>query len=128
MSVNLILVPIIKEKHWTLLVGNKSKKLWQSFDSLPKATHKAILPKVISHLYEETKNIFNDDLMKWPIKLITNVPTQDNSVDCGLFVCKYMETVIQHESVQWDVHKNWQSSMTLFKAEFAYALLCTNIH
>ncbi|KAL0925954.1 hypothetical protein M5K25_004331 [Dendrobium thyrsiflorum] len=84
-KVNLILVPIIHGQHWTLLVCNLSQKNWEFYDSLPKATHKAILPEVISHLYKETENAYDEDIRLWPINTIANIPTQANSVDCGMY-------------------------------------------
>ncbi|KAH0461577.1 hypothetical protein IEQ34_009152 [Dendrobium chrysotoxum] len=46
-AANLILVPIIENSHWTLLVGNLKTEVWDFYDSLPKKTHRAILPEVI---------------------------------------------------------------------------------
>ncbi|KAL0923142.1 hypothetical protein M5K25_007190 [Dendrobium thyrsiflorum] len=99
-KVNLILVPIIHGQHWTLL---------------------------ISHLYEETQNAYDEDIRLWPTETIANVPTQANSVECGMYVCKYMETVIQLEQINWLDHTNWQDRMPIFRADFAYALFCTNM-
>ncbi|PKU64489.1 hypothetical protein MA16_Dca008412 [Dendrobium catenatum] len=48
MNINLILVPTINQEHWTLLVCNLRKKTWEFLDSLPKATHKAVAPEVVS--------------------------------------------------------------------------------
>ncbi|PKU70175.1 hypothetical protein MA16_Dca010296 [Dendrobium catenatum] len=59
--------------------------------------------------------------------MIPNLPAQENNVDCGMFVCKYMETVIQYNNIEWDMHNNWQSNMALFRAEFAYAIFCNTI-
>ncbi|PKU77616.1 Putative ubiquitin-like-specific protease 1B [Dendrobium catenatum] len=120
-------VPIINEKHWTLLVANMKTKRWDFMDSIPKATHKAIAPEVISHLYDDAKDAFEDDIRTWPIQAIPNLPAQDNNVDCGMFVCKYMKQVIQNNNIDWDIHKNWQSNMALFRAEFAYAIFCSTI-
>ncbi|KAH0460238.1 hypothetical protein IEQ34_010901 [Dendrobium chrysotoxum] len=113
-AANLILVPIIENSHWTLLVGNLKTKVWDFYDSLPKKTHRAILPKVvstilklikrnyngillnswhlqISHLYEDTTNSFDTDIRGWQIQKIKQAPTQKNIVDCGMYVCKYMK-------------------------------------
>ncbi|KAL0917541.1 hypothetical protein M5K25_012607, partial [Dendrobium thyrsiflorum] len=126
-QVNLILVPIIHGQHWTLLVCNLRQKKWEFYDSLPKPTHKAILPEVIRYLYEETQNAFDEDIRLWPIETIANIPTQANSVDCGMYVCKYMETVTQLEQINWLDHTNWQDRMPIFRADFAYAIFCTNM-
>ncbi|PKU59534.1 hypothetical protein MA16_Dca027176 [Dendrobium catenatum] len=45
-NANLMFVPIINERHWTLLVANLKTKNWDFMDSIPKATHKAIAPEV----------------------------------------------------------------------------------
>ncbi|KAH0453904.1 hypothetical protein IEQ34_018228 [Dendrobium chrysotoxum] len=126
-AANLILVPIIESSHWTLLVGNLKNKVWDFYDSLPKKTHRAILPEVISHLYEDTTTSFATDIRRWRIRRIKQVPTQKNSVDCGMYVCKYMEAVIQPEAVVWADVKDWEDNMAKFRAEFAYAILSTTI-
>ncbi|KAH0449870.1 hypothetical protein IEQ34_020562 [Dendrobium chrysotoxum] len=149
-AANLILVPIIKNSHWTLLVGNLKTKIWDFYDSLPKKSHRAILPEVvssilkiikrnynvillkswhlqISHLYEDTTNSFDTDIRGWPIQKIKQAPTQKNSVDCGMYVCKYMKAAIQPEAVVWGDVKNWQENMAKFRAEFTYAILTTII-
>ncbi|KAL0929171.1 hypothetical protein M5K25_001115 [Dendrobium thyrsiflorum] len=109
------------------LPAKKRHKNWEFYDSLPKATHKAILPEVISHFYEETQNAYDEDICLWPTETIANVPTQANIVDCGMYVCKYMKTVSQLEQINWLDHTNWQDRMHIFRADFAYALLCTNM-
>ncbi|KAH0462277.1 hypothetical protein IEQ34_009852 [Dendrobium chrysotoxum] len=149
-AANLILVPIIENSHWTLLVGNLKTKVWDFYDSLPKKTHRAILPEVvstimklfkryyngillkswhlqISHLYEDTTTSFDTDIRGWWIRKIKQALTQKNSVDYGMYVCKYMEASIQSEAVVWPDVKDWQENMAKFRAEFAYAILCTTI-
>ncbi|KAH0468509.1 hypothetical protein IEQ34_003542 [Dendrobium chrysotoxum] len=113
--------------HLTLLVGNLKTKVWDFYDSLPKKTHRAILPEVISHLYEDTINSFDTDIRGWRIQKIKQAPTQKNSVDCGMYICKYMEAAIQPEAVVWTDVKDWQENMAKFRAEFAYAILSTTI-
>ncbi|KAH0469012.1 hypothetical protein IEQ34_002244 [Dendrobium chrysotoxum] len=86
-TVDLLLIPVIHNDHWTLLVGNLIKKCWAFYDSLHKATHVAILPEVIKHFYEETQRVFVDnDIRQWPISLVVDALTQKNSFDCGMFV------------------------------------------
>ncbi|PKU69894.1 Putative ubiquitin-like-specific protease 1B [Dendrobium catenatum] len=92
-NANIMFVPIINEKHWTLLVANMKNKRWDFMDSLPKAMHKSTTPEVISHLYHDAEDAFEDDIRTWPIQTIPNLPTQENSVDCGMFVYIYQEIV-----------------------------------
>ncbi|KAI0503489.1 hypothetical protein KFK09_014423 [Dendrobium nobile] len=71
----------------------KTKK-WDFMDSIPKATHKAIAPEVISHLYDDAKDAFEDDIRTWPIQAIPNLPAQDNNVDCGMFILNRQKPLI----------------------------------
>ncbi|KAH0461669.1 hypothetical protein IEQ34_009244 [Dendrobium chrysotoxum] len=106
-AANLILVPIIKNSHWTLLVGNLKTK--------------------ISHMYEDITNSFDTYIRGWRIQKIKQAPTQKNSVDCGMYVCKYMEAAIQPEAVVWTDVKDWQKNIAKFRAEFTYAILRATI-
>ncbi|KAH0457732.1 hypothetical protein IEQ34_013047 [Dendrobium chrysotoxum] len=104
---NFMLVPIIEQSHWTLLVGNLKMK--------------------ISHLYDETSKSFETDIREWPVQRIKSAPTQKNNVDCGMYVCKYMEAAIQSEPVVWVNVIDWQDNMPKFRIEFVYAILTTTI-
>ncbi|KAH0448191.1 hypothetical protein IEQ34_021991 [Dendrobium chrysotoxum] len=95
-----LLVPIIHDFHWTL---------------------------IISHLFEETNNAFDEDIRGWPIRKIKEAPTQKNSVDCGMYVYKYMEAIIQRILVVWSDVKDWEENMSKFRAEFSFKLFCTTI-
>ncbi|KAH0449091.1 hypothetical protein IEQ34_022891 [Dendrobium chrysotoxum] len=126
-AANLMLVPIIDKSHWTLIVGNLKKIVWDFYDSLPKKNHRAVLPEVISHLYDETRNSFDQNIRLRPIQQITHVPTQKNSVDCGMYVCKYMKAIIQLKPVVWADVKDWKENMPKFRAKFEYTILYTTI-
>ncbi|KAH0452055.1 hypothetical protein IEQ34_019354 [Dendrobium chrysotoxum] len=45
-TVDFLLIPITHNNHWTLIVGNLIKKVLEFYDSLPKATHIALIPEV----------------------------------------------------------------------------------
>ncbi|PKU73616.1 hypothetical protein MA16_Dca013136 [Dendrobium catenatum] len=45
---NLLILPIIYSKHWTLLKVRLNKKIWKFYDSLPNPQHKQICEQVIS--------------------------------------------------------------------------------
>ncbi|KAH0459417.1 hypothetical protein IEQ34_012231 [Dendrobium chrysotoxum] len=109
MASKFILIPIIHARHWTLLVANLTKKVWEFYDSLPKATHTAVLTEVIEHFYEQANQAFDEDIRKWVIESISNIPVQANSYDCEMFVYKYMEAIIQPEPVRWSELKDWQT-------------------
>ncbi|KAH0460210.1 hypothetical protein IEQ34_010873 [Dendrobium chrysotoxum] len=48
-----------------------------------------------------------------------------NDVDCGIFVCKYMEKVIIRKKTDWASFKDWQKYMLKFRVELEYALFLT---
>ncbi|KAI0502032.1 hypothetical protein KFK09_016977 [Dendrobium nobile] len=92
---NFLLLPVNDSEHWTLLVAYLKKATWYFFDSLPNPMHRAVLPLVIDHLHDETQGCFQSDIRSWKVLEAEGVPTQTNGFDCGMFVCKYMENVIQ---------------------------------
>ncbi|KAH0464558.1 hypothetical protein IEQ34_007344 [Dendrobium chrysotoxum] len=48
---------------------------------------------LIRALYSDTKEAFDSDIRKWKVSTITSVPKQTNSIDCAMYVCKYMERI-----------------------------------
>ncbi|KAH0454970.1 hypothetical protein IEQ34_016894 [Dendrobium chrysotoxum] len=46
--------------------------------------------------------IFKDLRNEHPINYPSGVSTQANSIDCGIFLCKYMEELVKHEDVDWE--------------------------
>ncbi|KAH0453367.1 hypothetical protein IEQ34_017691 [Dendrobium chrysotoxum] len=85
-------------------------KVWNFFNSLPNPTHKDILPTIVSEISMSTMSY-----------TVSDVPTQNNSVKCGVFICKYMKKIIQHEKVNWGDHQNWQEKKPKFRVELAYS-------
>ncbi|KAH0452025.1 hypothetical protein IEQ34_019324 [Dendrobium chrysotoxum] len=105
-TADLLLIPVIHNNHWTLLSGSCTIHY----------------PK---HFYEETQKVFDDnDIRQWPIRPVVDAPTQKNSFDCIMFVCKYMEAVVKPQGVIWEDLKNWQDSISKFRAEFTFILFC----
>ncbi|KAH0436251.1 hypothetical protein IEQ34_026448 [Dendrobium chrysotoxum] len=120
-----VMCTLCHDRHWTLLAGVVKGKYWAFFGSLPKDHHKKILNDVIQKLHGDIGQSFDTDIRIWPITYPSGVPTQTNSIDCGMFVCKYMEELVKHGDVDWEQHKNLQDKMTLFRVELAYAILCS---
>ncbi|KAL0916398.1 hypothetical protein M5K25_013905 [Dendrobium thyrsiflorum] len=100
---NLLIIPIIHNNHWTLLVGHLKER--------------------INELYIDLNKCFDADITKWRINIVRGTPTQSNSFDCGMFVCKYMEKVVVKDKVDWSAYKYWQNDMPRYRADFAYQIL-----
>ncbi|KAL0926473.1 hypothetical protein M5K25_002707 [Dendrobium thyrsiflorum] len=129
---NLLIMPIINNNHWTLLVGRLKERVWKLYDSLPNPQHKEICVTVVkillffdhvNELYNDMIKCFEADITKWRINIVRGNPTQSNSFDCGMFVCKYMEKVVLKDKVDWSAYKYWQNEMPRYRADFAYQIL-----
>ncbi|KAL0915243.1 hypothetical protein M5K25_015645 [Dendrobium thyrsiflorum] len=120
---NLLIIPIINNNHWTLLVGRLKERVWKLYDSLPNPQHKEICVTVVNELYIDLMKCFDADITKWRINIVRGTPTQSNSFDCGMFVCKYMEKVVLKDKVDWSAYKYWQNEMPRYRADFAYHIL-----
>ncbi|KAL0927839.1 hypothetical protein M5K25_002054 [Dendrobium thyrsiflorum] len=87
---NLLLIPIIHNTHWTLIVGNLIKKVRKFYDSLPTATHVAIIPQVVRI---KAKHTFSNTPSSTYCKLLTildNNPlmrTSDSGQSDQCWVC-----------------------------------------
>ncbi|KAL0907664.1 hypothetical protein M5K25_022086 [Dendrobium thyrsiflorum] len=121
--IHLLIIPIIHNNHWTLLVGRMKERVWKLYDSLPNPQHKDICVTVINELFKDLNKCFDADITKWRINIVRGTPTQSNSFDCGMFVCKYMDKVVGKDKVDWTEYKFWQNDMPRFRAEFAYQIL-----
>ncbi|KAL0918469.1 hypothetical protein M5K25_010478 [Dendrobium thyrsiflorum] len=120
---NLLIMPIINNNHWTLLVGRLKERVWKLYDSLPNPQHKEICVTVVNELYIDLRKCFEADITKWRMNIVRGTPTQSNSFDCGMFVCKYMEKVVLKDKVDWSAYKYWQNNMPRYRADFAYQIL-----
>ncbi|KAL0906157.1 hypothetical protein M5K25_024626 [Dendrobium thyrsiflorum] len=120
---NLLIIPIIHNNHWTLLVGRLKERVWKLYDSLPNPQHKEICVTVVNELYTDLIKCFDADITKWRINIVRGTPTQSNSFDCGMFVCKYMEKVVVKDKVDWSAYKYWQNEMPRYRTDFAYQIL-----
>ena len=91
----LILIPVNYSSHWVLIKISNKEKLIYLYDSII-GTRKtspvpAVIKKFIERYYEEKGNpqIFN-------IKKLHNIPTQNNALDCGVFLCMYAERIARN--------------------------------
>jgi histone-lysine N-methyltransferase SETD2 len=104
-----IFIPIHKGHHFTCVVIFLDKKQIHYYDSLLAAdrtrtgcAHKQeqqekILCVVMQYLQDELfKNNKNNlfDKKDWSLQTMCNVPQQDNTTDCGIFVCLYCDFIL----------------------------------
>ncbi|CAH7688000.1 expressed protein, partial [Phakopsora pachyrhizi] len=93
---DMIFFPInLNNSHWSLGVINIRSKKFEYYDSLYRSDGFEILSKLRSYLVEEhmQKRKKQLDLKDWSNYKHPRVPKQENSFDCGVFLCQFMESL-----------------------------------
>ncbi|NXW62567.1 SENP2 protease, partial [Eurystomus gularis] len=93
-----ILVPVHLRVHWALVVIDVRKKSIRYYDSLGGKGDK-ICETVFRYLQEESREKRNVELAisEWTLHSLDSheIPQQANGSDCGVFLCKYADTIIR---------------------------------
>lgn len=126
-----IFIPIHKGNHFTCVVIFLDKKQISYYDSLlatnrtrtgcahKKELQEKILGVVMQYLQDEfKKNGYNSiDENDWSLNTNCNVPQQENTEDCGIFVCLYCEFILNDCSLDFtqdDIRNGeWRKKMVL---------------
>lgn len=122
-STRLVLMPVCYSQHWFLLVGQVPEKKWIIHDSLHNPLRKETARLDIEVLQKATAKKVHVGFTKWSVSLAGGIPQQENHVDCGVFVVKYMERIAQRGPVDWKECKDWQSQMSYFRAQICADIL-----
>ncbi|ORY55013.1 hypothetical protein BCR35DRAFT_310206, partial [Leucosporidium creatinivorum] len=94
-SKSLIIIPInLGNSHWVCSAINLEKKRFEYYDSLGGPMERVYLT-LRKYLEEEhlAKKKSPIDLSDWENYWDEDVPQQENSCDCGIFTCQFMETL-----------------------------------
>jgi Ulp1 family protease len=94
---DLLFIPICHGSHWFLFSIDMNKKTINHLNSIDKYSDK-ILPTCFNIIQmfllssaSNSKIKFNTN--EWKCQTLANLPQQVNSVDCGIFLCKYASCV-----------------------------------
>ncbi|KAF3482185.1 uncharacterized protein GIQ15_04944 [Arthroderma uncinatum] len=82
LGVEMVLIPIHNQAHWTLMVVKPKARTIEYFDSLGGAS-RAHVSRVKEWLQGELRDLFKEE--EWRV-LRTDSPQQDNGSDCGVFL------------------------------------------
>ncbi|KAK4794147.1 hypothetical protein SAY86_012141 [Trapa natans] len=87
-----IFVPIHQKVHWCLAVINKKEEKFQYLDSLG-GRISFVLKVLAKYFVDEVKdkNGIDLDVRSWDIEYVEDLPEQENSYDCGMFMIKYAD-------------------------------------
>ena len=91
-DMNLILVPIHKADHWSLVVVDLGKEVLSYYDSIKGNQKRSNAPKVIKKFIEHLWRMKGKSI-KLKVKIMENAPLQGNGYDCGVFVCQNSEKI-----------------------------------
>ena len=89
---DLIICPINKNHHWTLIVIDTNRKRINYFDSLRGSRKSSGAPKLIKRFIESYYKKKGEDVV-FMIKIRQDTPVQTNGVDCGVFALKCAERI-----------------------------------
>ncbi|XP_044529125.1 sentrin-specific protease 2 [Gracilinanus agilis] len=117
----LILVPIHRRVHWSLVVIDLRKKNIKYLDSMGQKGHR-ICHLLFKYLQEESKNKRNRELDtgEWTLNSAKpyEIPQQLNGSDCGMFTCKYADYLSQDKPITFT-----QNQMPHFRKRMVWEIL-----
>ncbi|KAM6224848.1 sentrin-specific protease 2 [Rhynchocyon petersi] len=117
----LILVPIHRKVHWSLVVIDLRKKCLKYLDSMGQKGHR-ICEILLQYLQEESKTKRNIDLnlLEWTHYSMKphEIPQQLNGSDCGMFTCKYADYISRDKPITFAQHQ-----MPLFRKKMVWEIL-----
>ena len=90
---DVIIFPInIKNAHWTCAAINLRCKRFEYFDSMSNP-NQSVLANLRDYIVNEAlaKKKITLDVSDWPDCFYEDIPQQNNSFDCGIFVCQFMD-------------------------------------
>ncbi|XP_075412284.1 sentrin-specific protease 2 isoform X1 [Tenrec ecaudatus] len=117
----LILVPIHRKVHWSLVVIDLRKKCLKYLDSMGQKGHR-ICEILLQYLQDESKTKRNIDLnlLEWTHYTLKphEIPQQLNGSDCGMFTCKYADYISRDKPITFTQHQ-----MPLFRKKMVWEIL-----
>ncbi|XP_064222969.1 sentrin-specific protease 2 isoform X5 [Aotus nancymaae] len=115
----IILVPIHRKVHWSLVVIDLRKKCLKYLDSMGQKGHR-ICEILLQYLQDESKTKRNIDLnlLEWTHYSMKphEIPQQLNGSDCGMFTCKYADYISRDKPITF-------TQMPLFRKKMVWEIL-----
>ncbi|XP_064222971.1 sentrin-specific protease 2 isoform X7 [Aotus nancymaae] len=120
----IILVPIHRKVHWSLVVIDLRKKCLKYLDSMGQKGHR-ICEILLQYLQDESKTKRNIDLnlLEWTHYSMKphEIPQQLNGSDCGMFTCKYADYISRDKPITFtQVSEDSFSTIYLLLSKIKY--------
>ncbi len=98
-----IFIPInIENQHWTCIVIFMKEKRIQYYDSRTVGAGNSHMNDVLRYLVDEDKGQGCVKRKEWTLVPSTEtVPKQDNTIDCGAFICMFGYFISQDVSLEF---------------------------
>ncbi|XP_068023359.1 sentrin-specific protease 2-like [Melanerpes formicivorus] len=118
---DIILVPIHLGIHWALVVIDVRRKTISYYDSLGQRGMK-ICQALLQYLQEESRSRRGLELAsaEWALHSMgaQEIPQQRNQSDCGVFLCKYAESICRDRAITFS-----QRHMPSFRKKMVWEIL-----
>ena len=92
-----------RQEHWALAVVDFREQGIFYYDSLAHLNYhdQEYLTRIVTYIEKEhmTKIQQPIDTTFWRLETVQDVPRQNNGVDCGVFLCKYMDFLSTDEKL-----------------------------
>ena len=94
----IILMPIHRNDHWTLIKIDNTTSQVIYYDSIIGSRRLSNAPKLIKRFLERKLSSVGET-RKFQVKIEDKAPVQGNGYDCGVFVCQNAEKIARNEFV-----------------------------
>ncbi|XP_035304610.1 sentrin-specific protease 2-like [Cricetulus griseus] len=121
----IVLVPIHRKVHWSLIVIDLRKQSIVYLDSMGQ-TGQNICETIFQYLQNESKTRRSIELdpLEWKQYSVTSeeIPRQLNGSDCGMFTCKYADYISRDQPVTFS-----QQHMPIFRKRMVWEILHSHL-
>ncbi|KAK8914222.1 hypothetical protein KSP39_PZI024044 [Platanthera zijinensis] len=117
-------MPVHAPWHWCLLVCDLKRCIWDFYDSMSRGRHQGSLSSLVRAFHEDVSAALPPNILDWKILSVQEISKEDNEIDCGVSVLKYMEAALSPKEAAWKRKKGWQAEMPRFRAEITADILC----
>lgn len=121
---DIVLIPILKNNHWSLAVVNFRDESIKCYDSLPGRSNQDVCVKLYGFVKRECldKKFVEIDMSGWIMGDVPNNPQQENDDDGGIFMCMYAEHITRNKPFRFS-----QQHMPYFRMKMTYEICSMEI-
>ena len=96
----IIFFPVNHQHHWSLIAVEPKKKTVNYLDSIRGSRNSSSAPRIMKAFMESYYRNKGEEVI-FRIKIRQDAPLQENSVDCGVFVCQFAERIARRSPLNF---------------------------